>query len=168
MVAKLILSGFTNNKNITLKEAQQYLVNGHKPEEIPWIIRLLENPASIVALPGKITLYNHDCLHILLEKELTLTGEAFVIGFTMGNDLKTNWFHLLIYKFFSRFIYPRDYRFNPTHLKVLDRAILYGIKVTIKNINEIDFQKYEHKTLYELRCILGIKLQEIPQFKEVF
>ena len=99
MVAKLILSGFTNNKNITLKEAQQYLVNGHKPEEIPWIIRLLENPASIVALPGKITLYNHDCLHILLEKELTLTGEAFVIGFTMGNDLKTNWFHLLIYKF---------------------------------------------------------------------
>ena len=166
MVAKLILSGFTNNKNITLKEAQQYLVNGHKPEEIPWIIRLLENPASIVALPGKITLYNHDCLHILLEQELTLTGEAFVIGFTMGNDLKTNWFHLLIYKFFSRFIYPRDYRFNPTHLKVFDRAILYGRKVTTKNINEIDFQKYENKTLYELRSILGIKLQEIPQFKE--
>lgn len=157
MVAKLILSEFTNNnKSITLKEARQNLPKGCRPEDIPWIVRLLENPRSVLALPGKITLYNHDCLHILLNKKFNLKDEAFVIGFTMGNDLKTNWFHLLIFKFFSRFIYPKGYRFNVAHLKEFDLGVSYGRKISNKNINQIDFQKYENITVDELRSILGI------------
>ena len=152
---------------LTLKQAVQNIIlnnNGCNQSDIPWIVWLLENPESIIALPGKITLDNHDCLHVLLEKEFNLMDEAFVIGFTMGNDPKTNWLHLLIFKVFSRFIYPQDYRFDLKHLKAFDLGVGYGKKVTTKNINKIDFQKYQNKTVDELRSLLSIKLKELPQF----
>lgn len=166
MVAELILFELTNNKNITLKEAKKNLPKGCTPKDIPWIVRLLENPQSSFALPGKITLYNHDCLHILLNRGFNLTDEAFVIGFTMGNALKTNWFHLLIFKFFSRFIYPRDYRFNREHLKAFDLGVFWGKKIIKKNINQIDFQQYENKTVDELRYTLGFKTASNSQQKK--
>lgn len=48
---------------------------------------LLENPDSPLPFAGKIDLYRHDCLHLLLERGLSVEDEAFVVGFTMGNDL---------------------------------------------------------------------------------
>ena len=33
---------------------------------VPWYVRMLENPASPLALPGAIDLFGHDCLHALL------------------------------------------------------------------------------------------------------
>ena len=44
------------DKNPTLSEAlQEFSID--RQEDIPWIIRLLENPQSPIALPGKISLY---------------------------------------------------------------------------------------------------------------
>lgn len=77
--------------------------------DIPFIIRLLENPTSPVALPGKISLHNHDCLHIILGIGVSPQEEAFIIGFTMGNDDRTKQWHVKLFKFFSRFIYPAKY-----------------------------------------------------------
>ena len=71
-------------------------------DEIPWIVRLLENPSSIISLPGRITLYNHDCLHVLLNASTTPVGEAFVLGFTMGNALETRYGHVFIFKLFCK------------------------------------------------------------------
>ena len=83
-----------------------------KQENIPWVVRFLENPKSPFALPGKISLYNHDYLHVLLDRKTSLQDEAFLIGFCMGNDPKTNFLHIWIFKFFSRYLYPQSYRFN--------------------------------------------------------
>ena len=82
------------------------------------MIRLLENPESIFPLPGKINLYNHDCLHILLALGISLFDEAFVVGFTMGSDLKTNRFHVAVFKFLSNLLGRVDGRYDPPHLSV--------------------------------------------------
>lgn len=47
---------------------------------------MVENPESPFALAGAIDLYDHDCVHCVLDRGLLLPDEAFVIGYTMGND----------------------------------------------------------------------------------
>ena len=71
-----------------LREALQSM-GGDPPSSIPFLLWLLENPDSPIALPGKIDLYRHDCLHLLLDRGFSLYDEAFVVGFTMGNDVQT-------------------------------------------------------------------------------
>ena len=166
MVTKLVCDLDLDTDNLTLKEAINK-IQIDKQSDIPFIIKLLENPSSIVALPGKINLYNHDCIHTILGCGVSLEEEAFVVGFTMGNDVKTNKFHLAIYKFFSRFIYPSKYKFNKTHLRIFDIGFSYGRKQKSKNINYINFKSYERKTIAELRKYLGINIDELILHKEI-
>ncbi len=146
----------------TLKKCLQSL-QGDKQSDIPFMIWLLENPDSIFPLPGKINLYNHDCLHILLDRESSLFDEAFVIGFTMGSDLKTNRFHLAVFKILSNLLYPKQYKFERQQFELLKIAFDYGRKLKVKNINQIDFKTYENKTVGEMRKFLGIDLEEVRQ-----
>ncbi len=137
----------------------------NNPSEIAWIVRLLENPSSMLALPGKITLYNHDCLHILLDMPTSSEGEAFVIGFTMGNDLQTRPYHIIIFKIFARFIYPKSYRFTKQDLKCFDLSLMLGQKAEIKNLNQIDFYQLKERSIIKLRKELRINLQQISLVK---
>lgn len=148
--------------NLTLKDSLQSL-KGDEQSDIPFTVRLLENPESIVPLPGKINLYNHDCLHILLERGISLCDEAFVVGFTMGSDLKTNRFHLAVFKFLSNLLYPQPYKFNQKQFKLFKIAFNYGRKLKVKNLNQVDFQVYENQTVGELRKLLGINLEEVKR-----
>ncbi len=72
------------NTNPQTLEAAIREINGDPASSIPFLVWLLENLASPIALPGKIDLYCHDCLHVLLNKGFSLEDEAFVVGFTMG------------------------------------------------------------------------------------
>ena len=178
MVAGLSVNNLTLNeavKGITVSEVVKGItvsevvnsVQIDKQSDIPWIIRLLENPISPIALPGKISLANHDCIHVILGRGVTLQDEAFVIGFTMGSDVKTNWFHLGIFKFFSIFLYPKKFRFNREDLKVFDLGFAYGRKPGIlKNINQIDFQLYQNKKIAELRKLFGISIDELRRLRQ--
>lgn len=110
-----------------------------KQSDIPLIIRLLENPSSPIALPGKISLHNHDCLHIILGIGVSPQEEAFIIGFTMGNDDAIKQWHIKIFKFFSRFIYPAKYQFSAKDIDIFDRGFKYGKELKFRNINRLDF-----------------------------
>ena len=58
-------------------------------EDVPLIIKLVENPKYDIGLfAGNVSLYNHDCIHLLLGRGLRVKDEAFVIGFTMGSTKK--------------------------------------------------------------------------------
>ncbi|MEO1430925.1 MAG: hypothetical protein AAFS12_00875 [Cyanobacteria bacterium J06632_19] len=146
-----------SKNNQTLNSAYQKLP-GDSPSKIPFLIWLLENPDSPLPFAGKIDLYRHDCLHLLLEKNFSLDDEAFVVGFTMGNDLQTNWLHIVLFKFISNKFYPVSFRFNLQHLAVFDLGYLYGRKVATKNINKIDFQAYKYTSIAEIRKQLGIDI----------
>jgi len=152
--------------NIKLKEAYSTVFSLYNPK-IPFVIWLLENPDSPLALPGKISLQYHDYIHILLGRGISPQDEAFVIGFTMGNDLNTNRMHLFIYKFFASFIYPYPYNFSKLDLINFDLGFIYGRKIKIKQINEINFENYHNETINYLRNYFGISADEIQLIRRI-
>jgi len=118
---------------------------------IPWLVRLLENYKSPFALPGKISLFNHDCLHILLGRDRSPKSEAYIIGFTMGNDLKCKQIDLWIFKLFSLFLYPQKYQLSGSDLEAFDQGVVAGRNLEIKNLNQINFYHLQDYSVSDLR-----------------
>jgi hypothetical protein len=141
----------------TLAVAYESL-QGDSPSEIPKIVWLLENPDSPFSLPGSIDLYGHDCIHLLLKKGFTSANEAYVVGFTMGNDLRTTNLHFAFFKFASLFLYPSKYRLTVAEIAVLEKGFKKGRDATIKNINQIDLAQWSDKTLRELREEIDLEI----------
>jgi hypothetical protein len=154
-------------KVILKKQLEIFLEDGDKQSDIPFWVWLLENPQSPISLPGKIDLFNHDCLHVILALDKSAEEEAVVLGITFGGEPKCNWFHLLIFKFFARFIYPDVFKFNKHHLQILDQAYLYARNQQLPNFSKIEFrqQSYQKAPLETLRKSLKIKLEEVKNLK---
>ena len=163
---KLVNSFTSDIEKLEIKEIYSAL-EGDDAADIPFLIWFLENPESPIPMPGKISLYNHDHLHILLGRDQSPEDEAFIIGFTMGNDPKTAWYHIIIFKIFSYSIYPKLYRFNRQQMKVFDLGFNYGRKLSVKKIHKINFAVYQNYTLSALRKLFGIKREEIKAIKQV-
>lgn len=142
---------------LTLAQALQNL-QGDIPSDIPYLVWLLENPASPLNMPGSIDLCGHDCIHLLLKKGFSSDDEAYIIGFTMGNNIDTSWIHLLILKIAAYFLYPSKYKFNYSQLKTFDRAVKHGQITLLKNLNKINWIDWLHKPIEDIRLELGIKL----------
>ena len=163
---KLVNSFASEIGNLKIKDIYSAL-DGDDACDIPFLVWLLENPDSPVPMPAKVNLYNHDIIHILLGRDKSPQDEAFVLGFTMGSDPKTNWFNLLIYKIFSYFLYPSVFKFNQDDLKVFDLGFTYGRRLSIKEIHKIEFTEYQEHTLSSLRSLLGIKFDEIKKLRQI-
>jgi hypothetical protein len=141
--------------NLTLKSVYRQM-NLDSQLDIPLIIRLFENPSSPIALPGKISLHNHDCLHIILGIGTSPENEAFILGFSMGNDDQTKRWHVCLFKFLAYFIYPSKYRFNRQHLKIFDLGFKYGKSAKFRNLNQIEFDRFYDLTIKELRELFDL------------
>jgi hypothetical protein len=163
---KLVNSFTSEIEKLKVKDIYAAL-DGDDAADMPFWIWFLENPESPVPMPGKISLYNHDHLHILLGRDRSPEDEAFIIGFTMGNDPQTAWYHILIFKIFSFFIYPKLYKFNRQQMRVFDLGFAYGRKLSFKEIHQINFAAYQNYTLSALRKLLGIEPDEIRAIKQV-
>lgn len=131
---------------------------GDPDSSIPWIIWLLENPDSPISLGGAIDLRRHDYLHILFKRGTSLEDEAFIIGVTMGNDAKTNFFHYLVFKWASRYLYPKKYRFEKEHFADFDKGVKIGSSLKVKNLNQLDFSYMDEVNVEALRKLFGIEL----------
>jgi hypothetical protein len=143
--------------DLTLAAAYQTL-DGVQPEEIPWIVWLLENPDSPCALPGSIDLFGHDCIHLLLRQGFTVTDEAYVLGFTMGNDSNTHWHHVLLFKIVACTLYPSTYRMSLAELLAFNQGYEKGSKVRVKNINQLNFANMQHKILGDIRVEMDLNI----------
>lgn len=132
---------------------------------IPKIIKFIENPESEFSLPGKCSLYNHDCLHVILHQGLNLSGEAYVVGFCMGSDLDPNWIHLFVFNIFSRYLYPKEYRFCSKHFVNFWAGFDYARSLTERNINRLSFQVLAEYEVEDIRSLLEIEPQELEKIK---
>jgi len=95
-------------------------------DNIHWLIWLLENPKSPLHLHGACKLKDHDYIHIILDRGQAIEDEAFVIGFTMGNDGRTRMWEKKLFKFISHWLYPKNDRFTKNHLEIYDQGFEYG------------------------------------------
>ncbi|WP_414562459.1 MULTISPECIES: hypothetical protein [unclassified Anabaena] len=151
--------------NLQLKDVYS-AVFGTQETKIPFFVWLLENPESPLSLPGRICLRHHDYIHILLGRGISFQDEAFVIGFTMGNDSEIKKIHLWTYKFFAKFIYPHPYKFHELDLLIFDLGFQYGKKIKFKCINKINFELYQNESINYLRNLFGINLEEIKLIQQ--
>jgi hypothetical protein len=155
MVDRLEPSNTFQANSMTLREAVESL-GRYQQTDIPWQIWLFENPDSPIALPGSITLFNHDCLHVLLGRGLSNHDEAFILGFTMGNDLQTKWYHVVFFKFLSATFYPKKYRFTWDQMQLFDLGYRLGRTHFLKNLNCLDFNLHANKAIDKVRHLLHI------------
>lgn len=144
----------------TLHEA--YLAFCGDPQHsIPLSVWLLENPDSPLSFPGQIYLREHDYLHILLNRGVSPEDEAFVVGFTMGNDPDTTEQHIFTFKFAARLLYPKLYKFTPAHLVLFDWGFRFGRLTTVKRLNKLDYSQYLNCRVTTLREKFGINAYAI-------
>ena len=130
-----------------------------EPSTIHWFVWLLENPKSPISLTGAIDLYNHDIIHILLDRGMLNRDEAMVIGFTMGNSETTNSRVRWLFEFCARYLYPISYRFNEYDLLEFERGFAYGYTRTRRNIHLAKFDV--NRDVEEIRKEWGIELINI-------
>lgn len=131
---------------MTFREVYYNFLEGNdviKQDSVPWIIWLIENPKSPLHLHGAANLHDHDIIHVLLECGKENIDEAFVIGFTMGNDDRIKPWEVKFFKFVSRYLYPKKNRFTKTELEVFDRGFTYGKSRWYKRIGEYNWEDRE-------------------------
>ena len=127
--------------------------------DIPWLVWLMENPKSPLHLHGASALNDHDYVHVILDRGQANNDEAFVIGFTMGNDDRTKSWESKLFKFISRWLYSKSERFTKKQLKIFDSGFKYGrSKLNLyQRIGEIDWSKKDKNTsLNEFRKSFGV------------
>ena len=164
MVTQLKEKQYCPTAECTLGEAYaKFIVKGDPPEATPFQVWLLENPDSPLSLPGQIYLREHDYLHILLDLDMTAQSEAFVIGFTMGNDPSTTEDHVLIFKLAARLFYPKGYKFSAENLSIFDWGFRFGRLTHVKNLNKLDYSPYLSVTISTLRDKFGIDIDRIQK-----
>lgn len=159
------ISSLTLDNNIewmSLEDAYSLFFK-EKLVHLPFSIWLLENPDSPISFPGSINLENHDYIHILLNRGISIFDEAFVVGYTMGNCNHIKNIHINTYKVLSKWLYPNDYKFDSVHLKVFDLGFMYGQKVHFKDIHLVEFSHHASQTVQEVRVSLGIDFSEVYQ-----
>ena len=140
---------------LTLQGAYQTL-QGDPASKIPFLVWFMENPDSPLPLPGKIPLYHHDCLHLLLRQGFNSVGEAYIVGFSMGNDRRTRWYHLLIFKLVACFLYPYPYRFHPSDLRHFNAGAKRGRSTRMLDLSPSILSRWERSPLLELRQVLRL------------
>lgn len=145
-------------ENITLREGLESLNHlGAEDEEIPLIIRLIENPQGLKIFPGCVSLKQHDCIHLVLGRGLLPKDEAFVIGFTMGSTKQMSTWDEKAFSWISNHLYPEIYRFDKEDTEVFQDAVRLAAISHCQPLDKIDFETMLDMTLAAIRKKLGIE-----------
>jgi len=130
-------------------------------DQIPWRVRLFENPSSSIAFPGAISLRRHDAVHALLGRGLSSQDEAFVIGYTMGAASKIRSWHFSVFRCVATRLYPRAYRFKRSDLIAFDLGFAQGQRGKARDLHCVPFENLGDKSLAQLRRDLGIDVHAL-------
>ena len=151
-----------SSTELTLREALDSLAAvGARQQEIPLIVRLLENPKY--RLPG-VTLFHgaadlrvHDRIHILLGRGLLMEDEAFTIGFTMGSTKRVRRAEEWLFGKLARRAYPHPYRFDDNAVCIFNDAVRLGGISGCQPLNRIDYDRQLDSPLGSIRREVGLE-----------
>ena len=155
---------FSNGKKLktALKEMDDWRLES---KDIPWIIKAIENPKSLLCefgiFPGCVNLFSHDCIHIILGRGILPKDEAFVIGFTMGTTRRVTSIQKSIFKFVTRFLYPEGYTFGPDEHKIFEIGLRSAGSMPCPDFSKLDLTTFTRYTIKEARKRLGIDVPRL-------
>ena len=136
-------------------------------EDVPFIIKLVENPKYDIGLfAGNVSLYNNDCIHLLLGRGLRVKDEAFVIGDTMGSTKNMPSWRRNLYMFCAKYIFPKGYKFGEEERFVFNMGVKAG-SLCSADLSQVDFKKLKNKKLKTVRQILGIEKEFIRDIYKI-
>ncbi len=149
---------------MTLADARERLRPvAHPQEAIPLIVQVVENPRfdlpGIDIFSGATDLDSHDNIHILLGRGLLPKDEAFVLGFTMGSTNRVGQVEETLYKLFSRFLYPKEYRFSKEDFQVYQDAVRLGYVSDCQPLDSIDYPRIMDLPLEAARREIGVETE---------
>ena len=128
--------------------------------DIPWIVQLVENPKyrffRFGLLQGATSLFVHDLLHIILQKDMKMAGEAYVIGFTMGSTKKSTKVDSWLFRLFSKYLYPKEFRFNNKQLAIFNQGVQDGLTSTSNDLHRINPEELFGRSLTDIRTFLKV------------
>ena len=131
-----------------------------KANDVPWIIRAVENPRSLLCefgiFPGCVDLFSHDCIHIVLGRGILPKDEAFVIGYTMGSTKKLGWFKEKLFLFIARWLYPEGYKFLKEERQVFQWGVIAGQQCKL-DLTKVDFESMKNRSISAIRKALGVE-----------
>jgi len=147
---------------LTLQEGLDSLAAiGARQQEIPLIIRLLENPKyklpGMTLFHGAVDLAAHDRIHMLLGRGLLTADEAFTIGFTMGSTKRVRRSEEWLFGMLARHVYPVPYTFDDTAVHIFNDAVRLGGISACRALNRVDYESYLDCSLQEIRQSLGLE-----------
>lgn len=144
---------------------------GFEQEDIPLIVQLVENPKF--DLPG-IDIFNgatglecHDYIHLILGRGLLPKDEAFVLGFTMGSTNRVRNLEEALYGLFSRFLYPKEYRFDNDDFQVYKDAVRLGYVSDCTPLDSIKWHELQDLSLREAREKLGVEVDLLKAYYQI-
>ena len=129
---------------------------GDAATDVPWYVRLLENPKSPVALAGAVDLFTHDCIHLVLGRGLLPQDEAFVLGFTLGTSARCRPWHARLLGFCARYLYQSSYRFSDLDHDVFHYAVAAGRTSKVLPLDDVAFRTLIDQPLALVRTRIGV------------
>lgn len=159
----LVCNALTPPQQITLGDAlltMQGSESALSQDDVPLIIQLVENPQyefTYDPFPGRVTLEQHDCIHILLNRGMSGQDEAFVIGFTMGSSKRLSFFKQELFLAIARFLYPTTYRFSQAERQIFREAAKLGRLSNCPALADVDFRSLMDQPISRIRATLGLK-----------
>ncbi|BCX48701.1 hypothetical protein HAHE_26090 [Haloferula helveola] len=161
-----------SDDEVTLREAYSSLMEiGNSQDEVPFIVRLTENPkfhlGGLGYFKGRVTLEQHDYVHILLGRGLTLIDEAFVIGFTMGTTDRVSTGERNLFGLINKYLYPKPYRFTEEGMKVFNDAIALAYVSDCAALEAVDFKPLLDLPLHEVREAVGLEVDLLKAYYRI-
>ncbi|WP_433349723.1 hypothetical protein [Micromonospora sp. CA-111912] len=147
----------------TLAEAHAGMP-GDDPSVVPWYVRLLENPASPVALPGNVDLFGHDSIHIILGRGTLPSDEAFVLGATMGSSGRLSRWQQKLFTLATSKLYRGPWRLGRDDLLLFEMAVRFAAHQSIQPLGDVPWRDLLSWPLGEIRAKLGIHPPDLLRF----
>lgn len=156
----------------TMRDAFHSLMAvGNSQSEVPLIVRLAENPkynfSGLGFFKGRVTLEQHDYIHILLGRGLTLMDESFVIGFTMGSTDRCSTHEANLFAFVNQILYPKPYRFTPEGTQVFKDAVALGYVSDCTPLETVDFHPMLDLPLCEIRKKVHLEVDLLQAYYRI-
>ena len=161
-----------DDDGVTLRSAYASLMSvGNTQDEVPLIVRLAENPAynfsGLGFFKGRVTLEQHDFIHIILGRGLTLMDESFVIGFTMGSTDRCSTHEANIFAFINQVLYPKPYRFTAEGTQVFKDAVSLGYVSDCTPLDTVDFHPMFDWPLRKIREAIHLEVDLLQAYYRI-
>ncbi len=129
------------------------------------VVRMTENPdfaqsnSGDELFPGRITLEDHDVVHLLTSQNQSMYNEAVTIGITMGSTGHMTPQKTAAYLYMAQNWYKKSYRFKPKDALPFWYAVQIADKATeegLKDLSRYPYAHYDNCYLSQLREDTGV------------